>query len=120
MYLNRGILLSAVMSAFLFTLPAATASASGSEHSHHTAAHTGAAALAEVVETEGVIKRILPENGQLIIQHEAIPEWNMMAMQMKFSLAPELSIEDFSVGQQIRFRLHQQDMMRYTILELLP
>ncbi|MCV6611018.1 MAG: copper-binding protein [Amphritea sp.] len=121
MYLYRGIVLSALLSSMMITSPASIASESVSEnHSHHMAAHTEKAAMAEIVHTQGVIKRILPEQGQLIIQHEAIPEWQMMAMQMKFGLAPELSIDDFSVGQQIRFRLHQENMMRYTILELLP
>lgn len=117
----RSIVLSAVFSSLLITSPATLGSDTvAKDHSHHMAAHSDKAAMAEVVETQGVIKRILPEQGQLIIQHEAIPEWQMMAMQMKFGLAPELSIDNFSVGQQIRFRLHQENMMRYTVLELLP
>ncbi|MEH6579557.1 MAG: copper-binding protein [Amphritea sp.] len=75
--------------------------------------------MASDVLISGVVKGVLSETGQLKIQHQAIPEWSMGAMQMKFTLASGLSAADFSEGQQIKFRLHQENMTKYTITEIL-
>ncbi|MCO4757992.1 MAG: copper-binding protein [Oceanospirillaceae bacterium] len=88
-------------------------------HSMHQ--HSASATQAQVAEviTSGVVKGILPSTNQLKIRHQPIPEWSMGAMQMKFFLAPYLEITDFQEGQEIKFRLHQKNMMKYTILEIL-
>lgn len=72
----------------------------------------------EVV-TTGVVKSVLTQAKLLKIQHQKIPEWDMQAMQMKFSLAPNLNIQDFKQGQTIKFRLKHNNMMKFTVLEVL-
>lgn len=90
------------------------------DSSHKHAAKTqDIANLATLVITSGSINRIVKEQKQLIVKHEAIPEWNMKTMQMKFALATGISIDDFQVGQQIRFKLQQKNMMKFTIVEVL-
>ncbi len=76
--------------------------------------------MAETVIVTGVVKRLLADTGQVIVQHQPIPDWNMSAMQMKFDLTSGLSTTDFTEGRQIRFRLQQSNMMKFTIVELLP
>ncbi|MDI3326337.1 copper-binding protein [Pontibacterium granulatum] len=72
----------------------------------------------EVV-ANGVVQSVMAETNQLKIRHQPIPEWSMGAMQMKFSLAPGMSTKVFRHGQQIKFRLRQENMMEFTILEVL-
>ncbi len=103
---------------FALTSFQAVAQDSGSHSMHHHSASTTEAQVAEVI-TSGVVKGVLPSTNQLKIRHQPIPEWSMGAMQMKFFLAPYLEISDFQEGQQIKFRLHQKNMMKYTILEVL-
>lgn len=82
-------------------------------------AHSAMNMVADEVVTEGVVQRILADSNQLIVRHQPIPLWNMGAMQMKFNLAEELSVSDFQPEQKIRFRLKQNNMMKFTITELL-
>lgn len=96
-------------------------SSAHSMHQHKTPmaqAPVAQAPVAEVI-TSGVVKGVVPSTKQLKIRHQPIPEWSMGAMQMKFFLAPYLQISDFHEGQKIKFRLHQKNMMKYTILEVL-
>jgi len=103
---------------FALTSFQAVAQDSGSHSMHQHSVSTTQAQVAEVI-TSGVVKGILPSTNQLKIRHQPIPEWSMGAMQMKFFLAPYLEITDFHEGQKIKFRLHQKNMMKYTILEIL-
>lgn len=84
----------------------------------HAMNHTAQAMASEVV-TAGVVKAVLADTRQLKVQHQAIPEWDMGAMQMKFGLAEGISPAQFSDGQQIKFRLRQEHMMTYVITEVL-
>nr|WP_228050858.1 copper-binding protein [Pontibacterium sinense] len=103
---------------FALTSFQAVAQDSGAHSMHQHSAATAETQVAEVV-TSGVVKGILPSTNQLKVRHQPIPEWSMGAMQMKFFLAPYLEITDFHEGQKIKFRLHQKNMMKYTILEVL-
>jgi Cu/Ag efflux protein CusF len=91
------------------------------EHQSHAMNHSAQAMnmMASDVLISGVVKGVLSETGQLKIQHQAIPEWSMGAMQMKFTLASGLSAADYREGQQIKFRLQQENMMKFTITEIL-
>ena len=75
--------------------------------------------VADEVVTEGVVQRILADSNQVIVRHQPIPLWNMGAMQMKFNLSEGLSVPDFQPGQTIRFKLKQDNLMKFTITELL-
>jgi len=88
-------------------------------HAGHNMQHSAGQMMAEEVITKGVINGVLSDSKQLKVHHQPIPEWTMSEMQMKFFLAPDLSISDFSEGQQIHFRLKQENMMKFTITELL-
>lgn len=88
-------------------------------HAMHQHGSSKMKPMAAEVVTSGVVKGVLVETSQLKIRHQPIPEWSMGAMQMKFSLAPGMSTEEFSNGQQIKFRLRQENMMEFTILEVL-
>lgn len=88
-------------------------------HAMHQHGSSKMKPMAAEVVTSGVVKGVLVETSQLKIRHQPIPEWSMGAMQMKFSLAPGMSTEEFSNGQQIKFRLRQVNMMEFTILEVL-
>lgn len=91
-----------------------------SKHSgHQMEGKTAMQMMAKEVITEGVVSRINGETAQLIIHHQPIPEWKMSEMQMKFGLGPGLALKDFEVGQQIRFRLQHENMMKFTITEVL-
>ncbi|WP_417226121.1 copper-binding protein [Amphritea sp.] len=89
------------------------------QQSGHQHGNMNMNAMADEVIAVGIVKRILPESNQLIVQHEPIPEWMMSAMQMKFNLADGLSATAVKPGQQIRFRLKQEHMMRFTITQWL-
>ena len=86
---------------------------------HKMAANQPMQQMAQEVITEGVVSRIIGDSSQLIVHHQPIPEWKMSEMQMKFGLAPNLSVSDFSEGQAIRFRLKHENMMKFTITEVL-
>lgn len=103
---------------FTLTGVPAVAQDSNSHSMYHHAAPNAKAPVSEVI-TSGVVKGIVPSTNQLKIRHQPIPEWSMGAMQMKFFLAPYLEISNFHEGQKIKFRLHQKNMMQYTILEVL-
>ncbi|MBU2966004.1 copper-binding protein [Amphritea sp. 2_MG-2023] len=108
--------LALVVSFMLSPSSRATEMAHQSEHQH---SGMNMNEIVDEVVVVGVIKRILPESNQLIVQHEPIPEWTMSAMQMKFNLADGLSATDFKPGQQIRARLKQEHMMTFTITQWL-
>lgn len=92
----------------------------GTEHSQHQMEnHAGMNMMAEEVVATGVVKDVLTETAQLKVQHQPIAEWKMSGMQMKFNLAPGISVADFQEGQHIRFRLKQENMMKFTITEVL-
>ena len=126
-------LITLIMNATLISVPAFSqdmqhhsyASSDDSKHmtQHATAkssdAHSAMNMVKDEVVTEGVVQRILADSNQLIVRHQPIPLWNMGAMQMKFNLAEELSVSDFQLEQKIRFRLKQDNMMKFTITELL-
>ncbi|MEH6442744.1 MAG: copper-binding protein [Oceanospirillaceae bacterium] len=95
-----------LLALFIITLPV-TALAHGEDKHEMT------------VVTTGVIKSVLTQTKQLKIQHQMIPEWDMQAMQMKFSLALPLKIENFKEGQTIKFRMRHSNMMKFTVLEIL-
>ena len=103
---------------FVLTSFQAVAQDSSAHSMHQHKTPTAQAPVAEVI-TSGVVKGVVPSTKQLKIRHQPIPEWSMGAMQMKFFLAPYLQISDFHEGQKIKFRLHQKNMMKYTILEVL-
>ncbi|BBB25643.1 hypothetical protein AMJAP_1046 [Amphritea japonica ATCC BAA-1530] len=91
-----------------------------SESKHATMHHAMKAdsAMQGEVVVDGVVKRVLTDSKQIIVQHQPIPQWNMSAMQMKFDLADGLLVSDFKVDQEIHFRLGHKNMMKFTILEL--
>ncbi|WP_432472611.1 copper-binding protein [Amphritea sp. HPY] len=92
----------------------------GAEHSQHNMEnHAGMKMMAEEVIATGMVKGVLSNTAQLKVQHQPIAEWKMAAMQMKFNLAPGISVADFQEGQHIRFRLKQENMMKFTITEVL-
>jgi len=90
------------------------------EHSQHKMEnHAGMNMMAEEVIATGMVKGVLTETAQLKVQHQPISEWKMAGMQMRFQLAPGISAADFKEGQHIRFRLKQENMMKFTITEVL-
>ncbi|WP_261841599.1 copper-binding protein [Aliamphritea ceti] len=97
---------------------AAALTAQAEEHKMMHKQVASAQSMAEVVSTSGVVKGVLAETNQLKVQHQRIPEWDMRQMQMKFNLAPGLQATDFQEGQEIRFRLQQQNMMTFTITDV--
>lgn len=95
-------------------------STTSADHSQHNMSnHSGMNMMAEEVIATGMVKGVLTETAQLKVQHQPIAEWKMSAMQMKFNLAPGISVADFQEGQHIRFRLKQENMMKFTITEVL-
>ncbi len=54
---------------------------------------------------KGVIRRLEPGNGRVVIAHEAIPGF-MEAMTMPFLAKPANSLDGFRAGDSIAFRLH--------------
>lgn len=102
-------------------LCAAALTAQAEEHSmnHKHKQMASVQSMAEVVTTSGVVKGVLAQTNQLKVQHQRIPEWDMREMQMKFNLAPGMQASDFKEGQPIEFRLKQQNMMKFTITEVI-
>ncbi len=100
-------------------LCAAALTAQAEEHKMEHKQMASAQSMAEVVTTSGVVKGVLADTNQLKVQHQRIPEWDMRQMQMKFNLAPGMQAADFKEGQAIRFHLKQQNMMKFTITDVI-
>ncbi len=97
---------------------AAALTAQAEEHKMMHKQVASAQSMAEVVTTSGVVKGVLVQSNQLKVQHQRIPEWDMHQMQMKFNLAPGMQATDFQEGQTIRFHLKQENMMKFTITDV--
>lgn len=115
-----GLIGTTVLAADMPSQSAMQSSEGGISLQHRMASDSAMPMMAETVIVSGEVKRLLADTGQVIVQHQPIPDWNMSAMQMRFDLADGLSVADFTEGQQIRFRLQQSNMMKFTIVELLP
>ncbi|GGK75260.1 copper-binding protein [Amphritea balenae] len=116
---TAALLVGAIASATLISTTVAAGDMK-SEHKHHNMqANADMKPMAEVVMVDGVVKRVIADSNQLIVHHQPIAAWTMAEMQMKFNLADGLSVADFNEGQKIHFKLKQENMMKFTIIEVL-
>lgn len=58
-----------------------------------------------VIEGQGIIKAINVSKHSITLQHQAIPTLNWPAMTMKFSVAENVLLNDFKIGDHIQFTL---------------
>ena len=56
----------------------------------------------------GVIRGLMPDEGTINIEHEAVPDLNWPPMQMDFRLQEGISMEGLQVGDEISFDLAEQ------------
>ncbi len=66
---------------------------------------------------KGEITSLMPHHKMLTINHAPVPEWEWPGMEMNFTLAEELSWEDFQQGQQIDFEIQKTDQGMYEIID---
>lgn len=93
-------------------------------HHDHDQAHalvapsTQPAEVQATVTVGGVVVAVLPEQRQLKVRHEAIEAWQMGPMQMRFEVAPQVSLDDVHAGQRIQFKLRREGIGRFQIVQL--
>lgn len=68
-------------------------------------ASTGPSAPSAPVRSRGVVYAVTPEHNAITIQHEAIPEYDMPAMVMEFTVDNPLQLEGIEVGDSVAFTL---------------
>jgi len=56
----------------------------------------------------GQVARVLKDGGELVIDHEAVPDY-MMAMQMSLVVADPAEAQGLQPGDKVRFTLHVAD-----------
>ncbi|MDX2275025.1 MAG: copper-binding protein [Hyphomonadaceae bacterium] len=57
------------------------------------------------VQSRGQVVAITPEYNAITISHEAIPEFDMAAMTMEFTVADASQLAELAVGDQVNFGL---------------
>ncbi len=73
----------------------------------------------DVYEARGVVRDVLPDDGQLVIEHEKIPGF-MDAMTMSFDVSDPALLEGVEVGHAIDFRVeHSKRAIRVVSVEVL-
>ena len=72
----------------------------------------------DVYEARGVVRDVLPEDGQVVIEHEKIPGF-MDAMTMSFDVSEPALLEGLEVGHAIDFRVeHSKRAIRVVSVEV--
>ena len=84
-----------IASLLVLTLVLALAGCGGAEESKQ---HT----------VRGQIAKVLKDGGELLVDHEAVPEY-MMAMQMSLVVADPAQARELQPGDKVRFTLHIAD-----------
>ncbi len=70
---------------------------------------TSDSALASEVWAEGEITMLMADFGMVTLRHQPISAWQWPRGEMSFTLAPEVSLTGYQLGDQVRFLIHRQD-----------
>lgn len=104
MYPNvrHALALSLTAACCVMTMPAGLANHHDRNGGHDHGEQAGEASTGLI---NGEVRRIDIENRKLTIRHEAIPELEMAAMTMVFSVADQLALDTLRAGDKIRFSI---------------
>lgn len=61
------------------------------------------------------VDEIMPDSSEIMLSHEAIPEWKMMGMTMLFKVAPEVDLSGVKVGMTVHVQM-QKDPEHYFLV----
>lgn len=94
-------ILTAAISLFAFSAAPALAA---SDHMHMNMNHDMAKPMAGAAMTEGTVKKIDKATGKVTLAHGPLENLSMPAMTMAFPVKNAASLDQFKVGDKVRFR----------------
>ena len=65
------------------------------------------AEMPEIAWATGTVEELYADENVVLINHLPVPEWKWPSMQMEFSYAPEVSVEQLAAGSSFRFSMRK-------------